>query len=78
MTKTFTKEQLRQYDGQAGRPAYVAIAGTVYDVSAKSAWQGGQHHGNLAGRDLTATLLEQSPHGEKVLAALPIVGKLAE
>lgn len=78
MTKTFTKEELHQYNGQDGQPAYVAIEGVVYDVSGKDAWQKGRHHGNQAGQDLTKVLTNLSPHGKKVLAGLPVVGKLAE
>ena len=48
--KTFTKDELAKYNGQNGQPAYVAIKGVVYDVSGKAAWQGGKHHGNLAGQ----------------------------
>lgn len=51
--KTFTREELAKFNGQNGQPAYVAISGTVYDVSNKAAWKGGKHHGNEAGQDLT-------------------------
>ncbi len=50
--KTFTREELAKFNGQNGQPAYVAISGTVYDVSNKAAWKGGKHHGNEAGQDL--------------------------
>lgn len=73
----FTKQELAKYNGQNGQPAYVAVNGTVYDVSGKEAWQGGKHHGNLAGNDLTAAL-SKSPHGDKVLTGLPVVGKLVD
>lgn len=76
--KKFTKDELAKYNGQNGQPAYVAVKGVVYDVSGKAAWQGGKHHGNLAGRDLTDVLDNQSPHGDRVLKGLPVVGKLAE
>ena len=69
----FTAETLAKYDGKDGNPAYVAINGTVYDVSAVPNWKGGLHNGNTAGMDLTPAL-GKSPHGEKVLADLPIVG----
>ncbi|MEY8442214.1 cytochrome b5 domain-containing protein [Lactobacillaceae bacterium 24-114] len=74
--QTFTKEELAKFDGQNGNPAYVAVNGTVYDVSGKKAWTGGKHHGHVAGQDLTDALLNDSPHGDKVLKNLPIVGKL--
>lgn len=50
MAKTFTKEELQKYDGQDGRPAYIAIDGKVYDVSEDASWQGGKHHGYTAGQ----------------------------
>jgi Predicted heme/steroid binding protein len=31
--KQFTLEELKQYNGENGQPAYVAIDGIVYDVS---------------------------------------------
>ena len=39
-------------------------------------WKGGKHHGNEAGQDLTDVLYNESPHGDKVLKDLPVVGKL--
>ena len=76
--KTFTREELAKFNGQNGQPAYVAISGTVYDVSNKAAWKGGKHHGNEAGQDLTDVLYNESPHGDKVLKDLPVVGKLVQ
>jgi predicted heme/steroid binding protein len=75
MDKEFTLKELEQYDGQDGRPAYVAIDGTVYDLSAVDAWHEGKHHGNVAGHDLSQAILK-SPHLKSVLPKLPIVGKL--
>jgi predicted heme/steroid binding protein len=74
--KTFTKAELAKFDGQNGNPAYVAVDGVVYDVSAVKQWAGGKHHGNTAGKDLTKEIKEQSPHGVAVLKGLPVVGKL--
>lgn len=75
--KVFSTDELAKFNGKNGQPAYVAINGTVYDVSGKDAWKNGEHHGNLAGRDLTDTLFNKSPHKDKVLKGLPVVGKLA-
>nr|WP_251547742.1 cytochrome b5 domain-containing protein [Limosilactobacillus caecicola] len=76
--KIFTHAELAKFNGENGQPAYVAVSGTVYDVTGKAAWQGGKHHGNVAGQDLTEVLLNKSPHGDKVLSGLPVVGKLAD
>ena len=76
--KKFSKAELAKFDGQNGQPAYVAVDGTIYDVSGKDAWKGGKHHGNLAGRDLTDVLWNKSPHKDSVLSGLPVVGKLTD
>lgn len=69
----FTKESLAKYDGKNGHPAYVAINGDVYDVTGNAHWTNGEHHGNLAGRDLTVEI-GQAPHGTHVLGKLKKVG----
>ena len=51
--KEFTLEELSIYDGRENRPAYVAISGTVYDVTSVEAWKSGMHAGLKAGTDLT-------------------------
>lgn len=71
-----TLEELKQYDGQEGRPAYVAIDGVIYEVTRVSVWSGGRHQGNTAGQDLTDALKNRSPHGIRVLGNLRVVGKL--
>ncbi|RRK09325.1 cytochrome B5 [Lactiplantibacillus garii] len=72
---TFNQTELAKYDGQAGQPAYVAVDGVVYDVTGIAAWAGGKHHGNLAGRELTAVIDNKSPHGRSVLKKLKVVGQ---
>ncbi|BCZ47828.1 hypothetical protein psyc5s11_38950 [Clostridium gelidum] len=52
--KEFTLEDLAQYTGRNGYPAYVAIEGIVYDISNSEAWGGGTHFGLTAGQDLTS------------------------
>lgn len=76
--KVFTPEELSEYDGKDGRPAYVAVDGVVYDVSDKALWAGGEHQNRVsAGQDLSEAILS-SPHGKAKLEELPIVGTLAE
>lgn len=77
-TQQFTMEDLSEYDGKDGSPAYVAVEGVVYDVTDSEAWNEGEHAGeDLAGTDATDVITE-SPHGEAVLADLPVVGNLTE
>jgi len=75
--KQFTTAELGQFDGQDGREAYVAIDGTVYRMTDVPAWANGQHHGQVAGKSLSAEILK-APHGKSVLAKLQPVGKLVD
>lgn len=73
--KEFTLEDLKQFDGQEGRPAYVAYKGMVYDLTESSMWIDGDHEGmHAAGGDLTSDH-DDAPHDEHVLD-FPEVGKL--
>lgn len=76
--KVFSLDELTEYDGSDGNPAYVAVDGLVYDVSDVPAWTGGEHKGNMAGQDVTDAIKNQSPHGISKLKNLPVVGKLEE
>lgn len=71
-----TLAELAQNDGREGRPAYIAVNGTVYDVSESPRWQGGFHPpDHQAGRDLTEELAG-APHVRAVVERFPVVGKL--
>jgi predicted heme/steroid binding protein len=71
-----TLEELKEFDGKGGRKAYIAVGGTIYDVTGNGNWFRGNHNGFEAGRDLTAAMDNQSPHGRSKLVGLPIVGKI--
>ena len=68
--RTFTKTELAAFNGKSGNAAYIAISGTVYDVSAVSVWSTGTHEGFAAGKDLTADF----PHSASKFSGVPIVG----
>ncbi len=74
-----TKEELKNYDGQDGKPAYVAVDDIIYDVTNSRLWRGGMHDPSegkaTAGRDLTE-VLKESPHGKENLERFPVVGTL--
>lgn len=74
--KEFTIDELAQYDGSNGRPAYVAIHGIVYDVSLEATWGGGTHFGIYAGRDLTVQFNRCHGNRPEILQSLPQVGIL--
>lgn len=71
-----TLQELAQFDGKDGRKAYVAVNGTIYDLSASERWQNGEHEGaHQAGADLTEAL-QAAPHVRSVIERFPVVGKV--
>ena len=73
-----TSSELARNDGRDNRPAYVAVNGTIYDVTASPLWQNGDHQGaHQAGRDLTEEL-KSAPHVRAVVERFPVVGRLEE
>jgi predicted heme/steroid binding protein/uncharacterized membrane protein len=76
MYSEFGFEELKKYDGQDGRPAYLAYRGKVYDVSNSQKWKNGLHmNRHRAGHDLT-TDIQAAPHEPDVLERFPQVGIL--
>jgi predicted heme/steroid binding protein len=76
--REFTLTELSQYDGERGRPAYIACHGKVYDMSSSFLWKNGRHQLGLhAGNDLTDELTE-APHGLDLLEKFPVVGVLVK
>ena len=72
----FTLDELAEYTGTGGKPAYVGYKGKVYDVSTSSFWLDGDHFGaHQAGKDLTEAL-EMAPHGGELLERTKLVGVL--
>ena len=73
-----TRTELAKFDGRAGRAAYVAVNGTIYDVSASPLWKDGDHQGmHQAGAEL-GEALKSAPHVRAVVERFPVVGHLEE
>lgn len=76
--RVFTLVELAAFNGDNGADAYIAVSGTVYDVTNVAEWENGWHKGmHLAGTDAT-TAFAGSPHSAGFLAQLTIVGTLSE
>lgn len=75
-TRKFTLNELAEYNGKGGKPAYIALEGKVYDVSASVFWSEGDHMGaHQAGKDITNEI-ELAPHRKEVLERVKLVGVL--
>jgi predicted heme/steroid binding protein len=70
-----TLTEMKKYNGQNGKPAYIAVDGIIYEVTDVSHWKGGTHNGQKAGIDLTEAL-NGAPHGKEVLDSLKKVGNI--
>ena len=74
--QVLTLEELHNFDGKEGRPAYIALKGNIYDVTDSRLWKDGSHaRKHLAGNDLT-DVLKTAPHNEEKVLAMRHVGKL--
>ncbi|MDD3893432.1 MAG: cytochrome b5 domain-containing protein [Syntrophomonadaceae bacterium] len=74
--RTFTLLELAKYNGQNGNPAYMAVNGTVYDLSSCKQFRSGRHKGYFAGQDLTEAYNDSIHNKKGILKELPVVGKL--
>jgi predicted heme/steroid binding protein len=73
-----TRSELAKHDGRDGRPAYIAVNGTIYDVTSSPLWKEGEHQGShQAGADLTEEL-KSAPHVRSVVERFPVAGHLDE
>lgn len=70
----FTRMELALYNGQNGKPAYVAVNNVVYDVT--TVFSQGKHFTHLAGQELTGAFLRQ--HVPSALSGYPVVGRLID
>ncbi|MHB8869421.1 MAG: cytochrome b5 domain-containing protein [Thermoleophilia bacterium] len=76
--RSFSLQELAEYDGRDGGESLFAFEGKVYDVTDSPMWIDGDHEGeHAAGEDLTAAMAD-APHGVESFAGFPVVGVLAE
>ena len=79
--RTLTQAELAAGNGIDKNPCYVAVDGTVYEISNSILWVMGVHTPTKGlikcGEDHSQTILN-SPHGKSKLKYLDVVGKLGE
>jgi predicted heme/steroid binding protein len=79
--RSYTLEQLAEYNGEEGTDCLVAVDGDVYLIEGFALWQMGEHvpSGGRArcGLDLTE-VIDESPHGRSKLNLLQKVGNLIQ
>lgn len=70
----FDPVALSMFDGQEGRPAYIAYKGRVYDLGSLKLWKDGRHMMlHSSGEDLSDAIT-RAPHGEEKLDGLKVAG----
>lgn len=74
--RLFTVEELSNFNGKNGVPAYIAVNNTVYDVTNNAAWAAATHFGLSAGRNLTNEFATCHNGQLEILQQLVIVGRL--
>ena len=76
--RRFSKNELTEFNGEEGKPVYIAFKGKVYDVSKSRLWSRGKHQSrHNGGYDLTESILN-APHSEVVLSRFQVIGELVE
>jgi predicted heme/steroid binding protein/uncharacterized membrane protein len=76
--KEIDPESLAEFNGENGKPLYIAYQGKVFDVSKSELWEGGLHmNRHHAARELSAEF-NGAPHGEEVFERYPQVGILKQ
>lgn len=73
--RKFSLEELSQFNGKNGKPAYVAYKGKVYDVTDSYQWVDGEHLQHMAGEDHTEAM-DIAPHNGEVMDRMKVVGVL--
>lgn len=76
--KRFTEAELAEYNGENGKPVYIAHEGKIYDVSDSKLWKTGLHmKRHKSGQDLTMDI-QAAPHEPDVLERFQQVGELVK
>ena len=79
-TRSFTLQELKNhYNGEDGRPAYIAVCGIVFDVTNNSSWHCRNRFGLDPGNDLTHKLPSNYSNALSHIAKIfPAMGRIRE
>ncbi len=58
---------INQFNGQSGKPAYIAYENIIYDVSKSKHWKDGHHYGKHSAGSILTKAMKGAPHGPEVL-----------
>jgi predicted heme/steroid binding protein/uncharacterized membrane protein len=76
--KSFTKNSLKEFNGENSQPMYIAFNGQVYDITNSPLWKNGNHMGiHHAGKDLTNKFVN-APHDTKVFSKFTVIGEIID
>lgn len=73
-----SREEVKMYDGKAGRPAYIIVDGIVYDVTESEEWKYGRYLGARAGEDYTNLFKNGKEESMPILSSFKIIGVIKE
>lgn len=78
-SQSISRAELSKNNGKNGNKCWVAVNGTVYDVTNAREWRNGQHSPSdgeaFCGADMS-DVIGKAPHGNSILAQLPVAGTL--
>jgi len=73
-----TRQELEENNGKDGKPIWVAVKGTVYDISESQLWKDGRHmNTHEAGHELSLAI-QAAPHSTEVFEDFEVVGDLVD
>lgn len=77
--KAISVDELKRQNGKDGNRCYIALDGTVYEVTQGRLWNDGEHDPSGGDAYCSADLsdvIDQSPHGRSKIQELQAIGKL--
>ncbi|MBU5454702.1 cytochrome b5 domain-containing protein [Caproiciproducens sp. MSJ-32] len=73
-----SREELKIYDGEEGRPAYIVVDGIVYDVTESEEWKYAKYLGARAGKDYTELFKKGKEECMPMLSNFKVIGVIKE